>query len=97
LPSWPYILLAALFMVALSGLAILTAYDRFIAAVFVGAIVFAFVVLRLVAALIAWLARRSPRVNSPALRLAIGNIHRPGALTPSVVLSIGLGIALLVT
>ena len=31
-----------------------------------------------------------------ALRLAIGNIHRPGALTPSVVLSLGLGLALLV-
>ncbi|ARM14301.1 ABC transporter permease FtsX-like protein [Rhizobium phaseoli Brasil 5] len=97
LPSWPYILLAALFMAALAGLAVLTAYDRYIAIVFVGAIVFAFVVLRLVAALIAWLARRSPRVNSPALRLAIGNIHRPGALTPSVVLSLGLGLALLVT
>lgn len=97
LPSWPYVLLATLFMAALAGLAILTAYDRFIAVVFVGAIVFAFVVLRLVAALIAWLARRSPRVNSPALRLAIGNIHRPGALTPSVVLSLGLGLALLVT
>ncbi|WP_064696575.1 ABC transporter permease [Rhizobium aegyptiacum] len=97
LPSWPYVLLATLFMAALAGLAILTAYDRFIAVVFVGAIIFAFVVLRLVAALIAWLARRSPRVNSPALRLAIGNIHRPGALTPSVVLSLGLGLALLVT
>ncbi len=31
------------------------------------------------------------------MRLAIGNIHRPGALTPSVVLSLGLGLALLVT
>jgi putative ABC transport system permease protein len=97
LPSWPYILLATLFMAALAGLAIVTAYDRFIAVVFVGAIIFAFVILRLVAALIAWLARRSPRVSSPALRLAIGNIHRPGALTPSVVLSLGLGLALLVT
>ncbi|OWV90874.1 glycosyl transferase family 1 [Rhizobium sp. R72] len=97
LPSWPYILLAAVFLLALAGLAIATAYDRFIAIVFVGAIVFAFVILRLVAAGIAWLARRSPRVNSPALRLAIGNIHRPGALTPSVVLSLGLGLALLVT
>lgn len=97
LPSWPYVLLAALFMASLAGLAIFTAYDRFIAVVFVGAIIFAFVILRLVAALIAWLARRSPRVSSPALRLAIGNIHRPGALTPSVVLSLGLGLALLVT
>ncbi len=97
LPSWPYILLAGVFMAALAGLAIVTAYDRFIAVVFVGAIVFAFVILRAVAALIAWLAKRSPRVSSPALRLAIGNIHRPGALTPSVVLSLGLGLALLVT
>ena len=31
------------------------------------------------------------------LRLAIANIHRPGALTPSVVLSLGLGLAVLVT
>jgi putative ABC transport system permease protein len=84
-------------MASLAGLAIFTAYDRFIAVVFIGAIIFAFVILRLVAALIAWLARRSPRVSSPALRLAIGNIHRPGALTPSVVLSLGLGLALLVT
>ncbi len=97
LPSWPYILLAAVFLIALAGLAIVTAHDRFIAVVFIGAIAFAFVILRLVAAGIAWLARRSPRVSSPALRLAIGNIHRPGALTPSVVLSLGLGLALLVT
>ena len=31
------------------------------------------------------------------LRMAIANIHRPGALTPTIVLSLGLGIALLVT
>ena len=35
--------------------------------------------------------------RSTALRLAIANIHRPGALTPTVVLSLGLGLALLVT
>jgi len=97
LPSWPYLLAAALTLVALAALAILSANDRFIASVFLAAIAFAFVVLRLVAAMVAALARRSPRVNSPALRLAIGNIHRPGALTSSVVLSLGLGLALLVT
>ena len=36
-------------------------------------------------------------MHSPALRLAIGNIHRPGALTSSVVLSLGLGLTLLAT
>ena len=37
------------------------------------------------------LARRLPRSRITMLRLAIANIHRPGALTPSVVLSLGLG------
>jgi putative ABC transport system permease protein len=97
LPSWPYLLGAALLLAALAALAIFTAYDRFIAIVFIVAIAVAFAVLRLVASGLAWLAKRSPRVRSPALRLAIGNIHRPGALTASVVLSLGLGLALLVT
>ena len=43
------------------------------------------------------LARRLPRTRFTMLRLAIANIHRPGALTPSVVLSLGLGLAVLVT
>ncbi|OCO99705.1 MULTISPECIES: ABC transporter permease [unclassified Ensifer] len=96
-PAWPYLLGAVACLAALAGLAIWTAYDRTISLTFLGAIAFAFIVLRAVALAIAWLARRSPRVNSPALRLAIGNIHRPGALTSSVVLSLGLGLALLVT
>lgn len=97
LPSWPYLLGAAVTLAALSGLAIATAHDRRIALVFLVAIAAAFVVLRAVAAGISALARRAPRVQSPALRLAIGNIHRPGALTSSVVLSLGLGLTLLVT
>ena len=71
--------------------------DRRIAAIFVAATVFAFLVLRAVSALVQHLARKSPPVRHTALRLAIGNIHRPGALTPSVVLSLGLGLTLLVT
>jgi putative ABC transport system permease protein len=43
------------------------------------------------------LARRLPRPRSTSPRLALANIHRPGALTPSLVLSLGLGITLLVT
>ena len=41
------------------------------------------------------LARRSPRPRNPSLRMALANSHRPGALTPSLVLSLGLGVALL--
>jgi hypothetical protein len=59
-------------------------------------IAFSFAVLRVGLAAVQALARRAPRVRSTSLRLAIGNIHRPGALTPSVVLSLGLGLTLLV-
>lgn len=97
LPSWPYVLAAVAALGALALIAIWSAEDRFVATIFLAAVAFAFLLLRLVALGIAALARRSPRVHSPSLRLAIGNIHRPGALTPSVVLSLGLGLALLVT
>ncbi|MVA57965.1 ABC transporter permease [Agrobacterium vitis] len=97
LPSWPYVLVAGLAILALAALAILTAYDRRLAIFFLIAMAASFVVLRLVAYGVAALARKSPRLPSPALRLAVGNIHRPGALTPSVILSLGLGLALLVT
>lgn len=96
-PSWPYLLATGLLLALLAGLAVLTAEDRFIASVFLAAVAFAFVVLRVVASLVRLIARKSPHVNSTAMRLAIGNIHRPGALTPSVVLSLGLGLTLLVT
>ena len=82
---------------ALALLAIAVADERRIAVIFVGATIVSFIVLRIVGWLVQQAARRSPRVSSTALRLAIGNIHRPGALTPSVVLSLGLGLTLLVT
>ena len=56
-----------------------------------------FLLLRLVAIAADGVARHAPRARSTVLRLAIANIHRPGALTPTIVLSLGLGLALLVT
>jgi putative ABC transport system permease protein len=96
-PRARYVLLIVLTSAALAALAILLAYDRKIAAIFVAAAACVFLVLRLVALLIMQLARRAPRPRYALLRLALANIHRPGALTPSVVLSLGLGLALLVT
>jgi len=54
------------------------------------------VTLRLIAGLLMRIARRLPHARSTVLRIAVANIHRPGALTTSVVLSLGLGLALLV-
>jgi putative ABC transport system permease protein len=96
-PRWRYVAATALTLAALAALAVLLAYDRRIALIFVGSAAAVFVVLRLVAMLLMWSARRLPRARSTVLRLAIANIHRPGALTPSLVLSLGLGLALLVT
>ena len=96
LPRRAYVAAALGIAAILAATAILLADDRRIAAIFVGATVFAFLVLRAVSALVQHLARKSPRLRSTALRLAVGNIHRPGALTPSVVLSLGLGLTLLV-
>ena len=80
------------------ALAVWFSDDRRIALIFVGATIFAFIVLRGVGVGCA-VARAAGRraCARRALRLAIGNIHRPGALTPSVVLSLGLGLTLLVT
>ena len=97
LPRLPYLAAALGIAVALAGLAVWFSSDRRVALIFVGAAVFAFIVLRSVAVLVQWIARKAPAVRSTPLRLAIGNIHRPGALTPSVVLSLGLGLTLLVT
>lgn len=98
--GWPplfYLAAAGGIAILLVGIAIYSADDKRIAAIFVTAAIAAFLVLRGVAALVQALARRTPPVRSTALRLAIGNIHRPGALTPSVVLSLGLGLTLLST
>ena len=94
---WFYFGAAVVLALLIAGLAVFMASDKRVALIFLGGTAAAFVILRLVAVGIAALARRAPRVRSTPLRLAIGNIHRPGALTPSVVLSLGLGLTLLVT
>lgn len=82
---------------ALAALAVWAAHDRRLALIFIGAAICAFVLLRVVALGLMALARALPRSRIPVLRLAVANLHRPGALTPSVVLSLGLGVTLLVT
>ncbi len=94
---WSYVAITAAAFALLAGLAVMLSYDKRIALTFVAAAAVTFLALRLIATLLMAVARRVPRPRSTALRLALSNIHRPGALTPSVVLSLGLGLALLVT
>jgi putative ABC transport system permease protein len=96
-PRWSYLALMAVVIALLVTVAIGLAYDKRVAAVFVVSSVAVFALLRGVAAGLMALARRTPRSRITMLRLAIANIYRPGALTPSVVMSLGLGLAVLVT
>ena len=97
IPRPRYVALTALVIATLAALSVALAYDRRIAAIFILAAASVFVVLRLVALALQGIARRVPRPRYALLRLVLANIHRPGALTPSVVLSLGLGLSLLVT
>ena len=95
-PRKRYAIAAALAGLALAAIAIGASYDRKIAAVFVLSALAVFLLLRGVALAVMRAARAVPRPRSAILRLALANIHRPGALTPTIVLSLGLGIAVLV-
>ena len=96
-PRAGYLALMAGVIVLLIAVVIGLAYDKRVAAAFVASSIVVFALLRGVAAGVMAIARRLPRPRVTMLRLAIANIHRPGALTPSVVLSLGLGLAVLVT
>jgi len=100
LAQWPrpgYLALAAITTALLAALAVFLAYDRRVATIYVAAAAGIFLLLRVVALALMAIAARLPHARRMALRMAIANIYRPGALTPTVVLSLGLGIALLVT
>ena len=80
----------------LAGLAIVTAQDRTLASIFVAAALGVLFSFHLIARGLIALARRAPRARNASLRLAIANLHRPGAPTASVIMSLGLGLTVLV-
>ena len=98
--NWPrrrYVVAAALVVAALAAIAVALSFDRKVAMIFIASAAAVFVTLQLIAVMVMAIARRLPHARATSLRLAIANIHRPGALTPTIVLSLGLGLALLVT
>jgi putative ABC transport system permease protein len=96
-PRWRYLASMAVVIALLIAVIIGLAYDKRVATVFVVSSIAVFALLRGIAAALMLLARRLPRTKLTMLRLAIANIYRPGALTPTVVMSLGLGLAVLVT
>jgi putative ABC transport system permease protein len=96
-PRPVYILTTVLLVTALAILAITTASDAGFASWFVAGSIGAMIAFRLAASGIAAVASRVKRVRRPAVRLALAGLHRPGAATASVVLSLGLGLSMLIT
>lgn len=94
-PPWPIMVATVVTGLALAALAIGTSDARGMAIYFCLGISAIFVVFPLLGTAIAWVARRVPRPNRPALALALGNLGAPGGLTRSVVLSLGAGLSLL--
>ncbi len=98
-PVWPRRRYLVTLVVAALGLVfagVALAADRKLALIYVAAALGGFILLRAAAALLMAAARRFPHPRRVELRLAIGNLHRPGTLTPSIVLSLGLGLTLVV-
>lgn len=83
--------LAGLLLVTL----LLTSRDVLFLAGFVGVTLISFIVFGLASLLVQAVARRT-RVRRPWLRLALGNLHRPGNTTGTVVLAIGVSLTLLI-
>ena len=81
---------------ALAIVVVLTAPDSSNALWYVVGVLAAFLLFRLAGALIVAVARRLPRPRRPLLRLGLANLHRPGAPTARIVLSLGLGLSVMI-
>ena len=88
--------LILLLTLGLAALVIVSAQDRTLAWWFVAGAVGAFALFRLAGAAVIHGAKRLGRPQRPMLRLALANLHRPGAPTAQVMLSLGIGLTVLV-
>ncbi len=95
--AWRYLLLMLMLLLLILGLAVLSSDRPIFAVSIVAASLAALMILRMLGALIAWIASKLPRPKQPLLRLALANLHRPGSVTSTVVSALGLGLTLFAT
>lgn len=81
----------------IAALSIATAREPRFAAIFVVCVVGLLALLSGLGAAIRALAARLPRPKAPLARLALANLHRPGAQTGRLVVALGLGLTLFAT
>jgi putative ABC transport system permease protein len=95
LPRPGYVIATVALFAGLAALAILGTEERRFATAFVFAAIVAFLLFRLIAAGLAKVARRI-RPRDVRLKLAFASLHRPGAATAALLLSLGVSLTLLV-
>ncbi|NWK96364.1 ABC transporter permease [Sphingobium lactosutens] len=78
-------------------LALGTAREPLFSAAVLGAVAAVLLLLLALGLLVSRLARRLPRPRRPLLRLALANLHRPGAQTAALIVALGLALTLFVT
>ncbi|MEA2788521.1 MAG: putative transport system permease protein, partial [Acetobacteraceae bacterium] len=94
-PSAALIAVNAILAIALIGLTVATATDRGFALYFCATAGLTLALFRAGGSAVMQVARCAPRLRWPSVRLGIGNLHRPGAPTPLLLLSAGLGLSTL--
>lgn len=93
-PALPILIAIAVLASLIAALAIATAREPGLAASFLGAAVVLLAILYGLGAAIQRIAAKLPRPRRPLLRLALANLHRPGAQTGRLVVALGLGLTL---
>ena len=96
-PAPAYLVTAGAAAFLIAALMLLLAPSPKFAAEFLGGAAAVLVLLRVMAEGVTRGLRRLPRPRSPLLRLALGDLTRPGAATGGVITALGLGLTLLAT
>jgi len=96
LPRPAYVAATVAVFVLLAALAVLGTDERRFALFFVGGAIAAFILFRLIAAAVAVAARHAPPPRNVRVKLALASLHRPGAATAALLLSLGVSLTLLV-
>jgi putative ABC transport system permease protein len=96
-PPWLVLLAVVLASALIATLAIATSRDPVFAATFVAAALGLLLLLALLGWIIRFIAAKLPRPRSPLFRIALANLHRPGAQTGQLVVALGLGLTLFTT
>jgi putative ABC transport system permease protein len=91
------IVLVSLAAAALIAIALATAREPLFSAAVLGATAVVLLLLLGLGIGVRWVAKRAPRPRRPLLRLALANLHRPGAQTSALVVALGLALTLFVT